>query len=52
MGVKEWGEGMRQGVKGQKVNVLQFPPWCHISFVTQQHKNHPGQTREDAAIYT
>lgn len=33
--------------KGRKVNVLQVPPG-----ETRQHKNHPGQTRKDAAIYT
>lgn len=37
----------RMRSKGRKVNVLQFPPG-----VTQQHKNHPGHTRKDAAIYT
>ena len=50
MGVKSRGSEKKKGVEGQKV--LQCPPWCHISFVTQKHRNHPGQTREDAAIYT
>lgn len=37
----------RMRSKGRKVNVLQLPPG-----VAQQHKNHPGHTRKDAAIYT
>lgn len=48
----EGPEKEERGSKVKKVCILQFPPWCHISFVTQQHNNHPGQTRKDAAIYT
>ena len=37
-GVKGTGgrsEKKKKGSRDKKVNVLQFPPWCHISFVTQ-----------------
>lgn len=36
----------RMRSKGRKVNVLQSPPG-----VTQQHKNHPGQTRRRSYIH-